>query len=92
MLPGWLFVAALQVLPFRARPSPELALQAEAVPARGTQGPGPGKALEWCSESSSAHSDLTWPVVGWHASLERVDHVAARLQRGLPLDDLPAPS
>ena len=30
-----------------------------------------------------------WSVVGWQASLERVDHVAARLQRGLPLDDLP---
>ena len=43
----------------------------------------------WIVEATSGDDELTWPVVGWHASLERVDHVAARLQRGLPLDHLP---
>jgi len=49
----------------------------------------------WVVEATSAvdgaREQLSWPVVGWQQSLERVDHVAARLQRGLPLDDLPAP-
>jgi hypothetical protein len=42
----------------------------------------------WTVRATSGDEELTWPVVGWHASLDRVDHVAARLQRGLPLDDL----
>ncbi len=45
----------------------------------------------WIVQARSGDDELTWPVVGWRASLRRVDAVAARLQRGLPLDDLPAP-
>jgi len=39
-----------------------------------------------------ADETLTWPVVGWRASQERVNHVAARLERGDPLDESRAPA
>ena len=45
----------------------------------------------WIVQATSGDETLTWPVVGWRASQQRVDAVTARLQRGLPLDDLPAP-
>jgi hypothetical protein len=44
----------------------------------------------WIVEARSGTEALEWPVVGWRNALERVDHVVARLERGLPLDDLPA--
>ena len=46
----------------------------------------------WIVQAVSSDEVLTWAVVGWRKSNERVDAVAARLQRGLPLDDLPAPA
>jgi len=45
----------------------------------------------WIVQATSGDETLTWPVVGWRASQQRVDEVAARIQRGRSLDDLPSP-
>jgi hypothetical protein len=45
----------------------------------------------WIVQAVSDDETLSWAVVGWRKSNERVNAVVARLKRGLPLDDLPAP-